>query len=112
MKEIRTEQEYQEVKNRPGKQVVLWSAAWCPDCVYIRPFLPDLEEEFADFTFYTADRDALLDLGIEEKIMGIPSFLVYENGRETARFVSKLRKTREEIEAFLNDARKKGEPSC
>ncbi|MGB3102380.1 MAG: thioredoxin family protein, partial [Psychrobacillus psychrotolerans] len=41
------------------------------------------------------------DLCIELDIFGIPSFLAYENGEEKGRFVSKDRKTREEIESFL-----------
>ena len=43
----------------------------------------------------------LLNYVIELDIFGIPSFLVFENGEEKGRFVSKDRKTKEEIESFL-----------
>ncbi len=36
-------------------------------------------------------------------IMGIPSFVVYEDGKEKARFVNKDRKTKKEVEDFLNN---------
>ena len=41
--------------------------------------------------------DDCLSLGI----MGIPSFLIFQKGREKGRFVSKQRKTKEEIKNFL-----------
>jgi thiol-disulfide isomerase/thioredoxin len=109
MKTIHSLDEYQAVVDNPQKSVVLWSANWCADCMFIKPFMPAIEEKFSDFTFYMADRDELLDLAIDLKILGIPSFLTYENGKETNRFVSKLRKTQQEIEDFLEETRKKGE---
>jgi len=41
-------------------------------------------------------------LGRDLDIFGIPSFIAYENGIEIGRFVSKLRKTKNEIESFLD----------
>lgn len=84
-----------------GLSVVMFSADWCPDCVVIEPVLPEIEEKFADYTFYYADRDQLIDLCGELDIFGIPSFIAYYNGQELDRFVSKDRKTKEEIETFL-----------
>ncbi|MNN75731.1 Thioredoxin-like protein YtpP [compost metagenome] len=40
----------------------------------------------------------------EQNILGILSFVAYTDGRELVRFVNKLRKSREEIEDFLNKA--------
>ena len=42
-----------------------------------------------------------MDLAIEWGIMGIPSFVTLENGKETGRLVNKLRKTKEEVSEFL-----------
>ena len=50
-----------------------------------------------------------MDIAQELEIMGIPSFVSYLNGKEISRFVSSLRKTRPEIEAYLNDTIAKGE---
>jgi hypothetical protein len=36
--------------------------------------------------------------------MGIPSFVAYVEGKELTRYVNKLRKSREEIEHFLQSA--------
>lgn len=100
MENLQTEEHfYQQVE--AGKTVFLFSANWCPDCRVIEPFLPELEKEFQNITFIHVDRDQFIDLCIKHDILGIPSFLAFDHGKEVARFVSKDRKTREEIEAFL-----------
>ncbi|MCY7914757.1 thioredoxin family protein, partial [Bacillus haynesii] len=45
-----------------------------------------------------------IDTCAEWDIFGIPSFLVFKEGNEISRFVSKDRKTKEEIEQFLTDS--------
>ncbi|MGY3715284.1 thioredoxin family protein [Sutcliffiella cohnii] len=81
--------------------VFMFSASWCPDCVFVEPFLPEIMEKFNNYTFIYVDRDEYIDLCVEQNIFGIPSFLVFKNGEEAGRFVSKDRKTKEEIESFL-----------
>jgi thiol-disulfide isomerase/thioredoxin len=101
MKTIETAGQYKEVI-QTGKTMMVFSADWCPDCQVIKPVLPELEQQFSDYEFYYVDRDKLLDLCIELDIFGIPSFVAYENGKEIGRFVSKERKTKEEVEQFIN----------
>jgi thiol-disulfide isomerase/thioredoxin len=101
MKTIETAEQYKEVI-QTGKTMMVFSADWCPDCQVIKPVLPELEQQFSDYEFYYVDRDKLLDLCIELDIFGIPSFVAYENGKEIGRFVSKERKTKEEVEQFIN----------
>ncbi|TCT19910.1 thiol-disulfide isomerase/thioredoxin [Melghiribacillus thermohalophilus] len=86
-----------------GKTVLLFSADWCPDCRLIEPFMPEIEKKYEEFQFVYVDRDDFIDLCQEYDVFGIPSFIAFENGVEIGRFVSKDRKTREEIEAFLDD---------
>ncbi|TSB48096.1 thioredoxin family protein [Alkalicoccobacillus porphyridii] len=87
--------------------VFMFSADWCPDCRIIEPVLPRIEADFPTFSFYYVDRDQFIDLCGELSIFGIPSFLVYAKGEEVSRFVSKDRKTQEEIEQFLTEAEAK-----
>ena len=79
-------------------------ANWCPDCRFLEGFFEDVVKEYTakGFTFYYVDRDQCMDVCVDLMIMGIPSFVIYLNGKESNRFVSKQRKTREEIEQFLN----------
>jgi hypothetical protein len=43
-----------------------------------------------------------MEIAQELGIMGIPSFVVIENGKEIGRLVNKDRKTKEEVETFIN----------
>ena len=92
-----------EEKLSTGKYVLFFTADWCPDCRFIKPAMPEIEAEFSQFEFILVDRDENIYLCQEMMIMGIPSFVVYEDGKEKARFVNKDRKTKKEVEDFLNN---------
>ena len=92
-----------EEKLSTGKYVLFFTADWCPDCRFIKPAMPEIEATFSQFEFILVDRDENIDLCQEMMIMGIPSFVVYEDGKEKARFVNKDRKTKKEVEDFLNN---------
>lgn len=100
MQNLTTLEQFEQLKNEE-KVVFKFTADWCPDCHFIDPFMREVEEKFSDFTFVSVDRDQFIDLCIQLEIFGIPSFIAFENGIETGRFVSKDRKTKEEIESFL-----------
>ena len=82
--------------------IVMFTADWCSDCRYIEPHLPDIAKAHPDYPFVLVDRDKFLDLCIQYEIMGIPSFIVFENNEIKGTFISKLRKTKEEILSFLD----------
>ena len=90
-----------EEKKKEKKYVLFFTADWCPDCRFIKPAMPEIEEEFSDFNFIQVDRDENIDLCQELDVYGIPSFIVYEDGKEVDRFVNKDRKTKKEVENFL-----------
>ncbi len=92
-----------EEKLSTGKYVLFFTADWCSDCRFIKPAMPEIEANFSQFEFILVDRDENIDLCQEMMIMGIPSFVVYEDGKEKARFVNKDRKTKKEVEDFLNN---------
>ncbi|MDF2903553.1 MAG: thiol-disulfide isomerase and thioredoxin [Bacillus sp. (in: firmicutes)] len=100
MEKLESYEQYTELRDN-GKHIFLFSADWCPDCRVIEPVLPDIEAKFSDYTFVYTDRDQFIDLCAELDIFGIPSFVAFEDGRELGRFVSKDRKTQEEIENFI-----------
>lgn len=100
MKEIKTIEEFKEVTST-GKSIILFTANWCPDCMVIKPFMPSVIEKYTNFNFYTVNRDNLMNLCIELDIFGIPSFVAFRDGLEIGRFVNKDRKTRQQIEDFI-----------
>jgi thiol-disulfide isomerase/thioredoxin len=100
MKKLESMEQFEQMKNE-GQHIFMFSADWCPDCLIIEPILPEVEEKFSDYTFVYVDRDEYIDLCGQLDIFGIPSFIAFRDGEETGRFVSKDRKTQEEIENFI-----------
>ena len=86
---------------KSGRVVLEFSATWCPGCRFLDPFLPEMEEDFSDSKFYKIDRDGSIDVAKKLNIMGIPSFVVYQDGQEIGRLVNKDRKTKQQVEDFL-----------
>lgn len=84
-----------------GRHVLFFTADWCGDCVFIKPYLPAIMEEFPELPFVEVDRDDYLIVCEKMNVFGIPSFIVVEEGKELGRFVSKKRKTKDEIVEFL-----------
>ncbi len=100
MKHLETVEQFNELKN--NEQVIfIFSAGWCPDCRVIEPILPEIEEAYPAYQFVEVNRDEFIELCQEHDIFGIPSFLAFADGKETGRFVSKDRKTKEEIVQFI-----------
>lgn len=104
MKPIHTMDEFEIVTKNP-MSIMVFSATWCPDCRFIEPILPVLIEQYDTYEFYYIDRDECMDICQSLNIFGIPSFVAFSNGQEVGRFASKLRKTKEEINDFLQNLR-------
>jgi len=105
MIKITTDSQYRDQINKGNLTIIVFKTTWCGDCHYINPFMPELEEQYkGKVDFLEIDRDELPDLCSELNILGIPSFIAFKNGQELVRFVNKLRKTRDEIEQFVNRA--------
>ncbi len=102
MENLQSVEQFEQLKNEEAV-VFVFSADWCGDCRFIDPFMPEVVEKFPNYRFVKVDRDAFIDLCIELDVFGIPSFLVYHSGVEAGRFVSKDRKTQEEIEQFIQN---------
>ncbi|MFC6315256.1 thioredoxin family protein [Lapidilactobacillus achengensis] len=104
MKQL-SELEQQDLKSitAKGKTMLFFTATWCGDCRFIKPSMPAIEAEYHDINFIEVDRDKFMDLAVELNIMGIPSFVAYQDGQEVGRFVNKDRKTKAEIEKFINN---------
>ncbi|WP_337098105.1 thioredoxin family protein [Paenibacillus sp. YIM B09110] len=105
MEKLTTEEAFRAAVASDGLTIAVFKTTWCGDCHFINPFMPDVESKYeGQVTFIELDRDDLPDLCSELNILGIPSFIAFRQGQELVRFVSKLRKTREEIEEFVDRA--------
>jgi thiol-disulfide isomerase/thioredoxin len=101
LKNLESMEQFEQLRTG-GKTIFMFSANWCPDCRVIEPFLPEVEAKYSEFTFIHVDRDQFIELCQQLDVYGIPSFIAFEKGEELGRFVSKDRKTQEEIEGFIN----------
>lgn len=99
--EILTIEEYNRVIN--DQVIMVFSTTWCPDCHFLKTFIDELVNDNPKWKFYYVDRDKLIDLCIDLEILGIPSFIAYKNGTEVSRFVNKFRKTKEQIQTFIDE---------
>lgn len=95
-----------ELMERDQQTVFCFMTSWCGDCHYIKPYLPELEAENPNLDFVQLDRDDWMDLAQKWDIFGIPSFVVTQSGQEIGRLVNKNRKTKAEIQAFLDGIRR------
>ena len=112
MTDIKNKDEFLKALYNTGIQEMMFTAFWCRDCMYIKPFLPEIEEEFSNLQFYSLNRDHCMDIALEYEVMGIPSFICFKDGKEISRVVSTLRKTKEEIETFLTQTIESEDKRC
>lgn len=100
MEHLKTEEQFNNwIKEE--NVLALFSADWCPDCRVIEPILPEIEKAYPTYKFVLIDRDQFIELCQAYDVFGIPSFLAFKNGEEVGRFVSKDRKTKEEVIDFI-----------
>lgn len=99
--------EYEKIIQEDQVNVFLFTADWCGDCIFLKSFFPSLMEMYPTYNFYYVDRDEWIDLAKDLGIMGIPSFVVMRKGVEVDRFVSKDRKTKDEVNNFLSKLAKR-----
>ena len=52
-----TVEELAALVHHEGKTVFFFTAEWCGDCRFIKPFLPEIEAENLVFTFVEVNRD-------------------------------------------------------
>ncbi|MDQ0245113.1 thioredoxin-like negative regulator of GroEL [Bacillus fengqiuensis] len=103
MKEIKTQKEFDEAILSTKPVVAKLYADWCPDCRHVDVFMPVVEEAYKDqIDMFAVNRDNFPELLEKLDVFGIPSFIAFQEGKELSRFVSKLGKSQEEVEQFLN----------
>jgi len=67
-----------------GKHVMFLQADWCGDCKAIKPFVQQIKDavEATGATWFDADRDENLAVAQEQNLMGIPAFVLFEDGQQ------------------------------
>lgn len=102
MEKLKSKEQFNELINEENI-IMLFYADWCKDCIFIDPHLPEIVEMFDEYKFIQVDRDKFIDICQENDVFGIPSLIAFNKGEEIGRFVSKDRKTKEDIVEFINE---------
>ncbi|ALA71150.1 thioredoxin [Geobacillus stearothermophilus 10] len=101
MKNIETTEQFQTAISSGKPAIVKFYATWCPDCVRLNMFIDDIVRDYGQYDWFEIDRDQFPELGEKYQVLGIPSLLVFRNGKKIAHLHSADAKTPEEVRAFL-----------
>ncbi|HEX3618172.1 MAG TPA: thioredoxin family protein [Solirubrobacteraceae bacterium] len=74
--------------------VVDFWAAWCPPCRLMNPVIDELASEHPELSFVTLDADANQRTVIAHGVLSMPTFMIFRDGAEIARFVGSRPKRR------------------
>ena len=87
MAEILTSENFKEkVVEAKGTVLVDFFATWCGPCKMIAPAVEQLATEYeGKAAVYKVDVDEAQDIGMEYKIMSIPTLVVFKDGQEAER---------------------------
>ena len=82
---INKEQFEKDVIKAEKLVLVDFFATWCGPCQMLAPILEELSIENNDFEIVKIDIDQERDLAIENKIVFVPTMVLFKNGKEIDR---------------------------
>jgi len=85
VKEVNSENFKQEISK--GKSLVDFWASWCSPCRMLAPTIEELSNEMKDIKFLKLNVDESGDVAESYGVMGIPTLILFNNGKEVKRIV-------------------------
>lgn len=77
---------YNDVINSAKAVLVEFYASWCPHCQRMMPIVAQVKELLAGkANVYQYEIDENRDLADQENVESIPTFIIYQNGKEVWR---------------------------
>ncbi len=77
---------YQEVINQTPVTLVEFFATWCPHCAKMAPIVDQIRELLAGrVNIHQFDIDKNEELADDQNVQGVPTFILYVDGREVWR---------------------------
>ena len=93
MTEIIKESDFEARVLKADKPVLVdFFATWCAPCKMMSPVIDELAQSGSDFEVVKVDIDEAMSVVEEYNIMSVPTFLVFKNGKASAKLIGVQRK--------------------
>ncbi|EEQ98241.1 thioredoxin, putative [Perkinsus marinus ATCC 50983] len=69
----------------PPLKVAWFTASWCGPCKQVTPYIENLAKNNEKVSFIKIDIDDFDDMAQENKVMSVPTFAFYKDGKEVQR---------------------------
>jgi thioredoxin 1 len=101
--ELTNENFKKEVLESEKPVVVDFWASWCGPCRMMGPIFEDLSGDMKEVKFGKLSTEDYGELASEQKIMSIPTLVIFNKGKEVGRFSGVMPKDalKEKINSFL-----------
>ncbi|KUP05613.1 thioredoxin [Bacillus coahuilensis m2-6] len=106
MQSIKNNETYESFIESSEPVIIKFFADWCPDCKRMDMFIGEIIDEYNQYKWYELNKDELPEIADKNEVMGIPSLLVYQDGKKIAHLHSANAKTPEQVSEFLNELNK------
>ncbi|MFZ3589883.1 thioredoxin family protein [Bacillus sp. DJP31] len=101
-KEIKSFVEFKNYIDSSKAVVIKFYADWCPDCKRMDNFMEEVLEGFDSIPMYNLNKDQFEQISSENDVMGIPSLLVFKEGKKIGHLHSANAKTPDPVTEFLS----------
>ena len=109
METIKSLETFEQMLKHHDTIAIIFSSDQCVDCLYLDGFIDEIIEAYKAIKFFKIKRHELPEVFTHYNIYGVPSVFIYHKENIIGTYIDKQRKTKAQIEAFLNQTLKKGD---